>query len=63
MSPNQTGNVSITAEPNTFIRGQVVSGHYQNASEVVWAGLRLLMWQDQCGWRKQLAAGADPING
>ncbi|MBJ6127214.1 ribbon-helix-helix domain-containing protein [Microvirga splendida] len=43
MSPDQTRNVSRTAELNAFIRGQVASGQCQNASEVVRAGLRLLI--------------------
>lgn len=43
MSSYQTRNVSITAELNAFIRSPVASSQYQNACEVVWAGLRLLM--------------------
>lgn len=42
MATDQTRNVSLTAELNAFIREQVASGQYQNASEVVRAGLRLL---------------------
>jgi antitoxin ParD1/3/4 len=45
MPSDQTRNVSLTAELNAFIRVQVASGHYQNASEVVRAGLRLLAQQ------------------
>jgi putative addiction module CopG family antidote len=45
MPSDQTRNVSLTAELNAFIRAQVDSGHYQNASEVVRAGLRLLAQQ------------------
>jgi putative addiction module CopG family antidote len=45
MPSDQTRNVSLTAELNAFIRLQVASGHYQNASEVVRAGLRLLAQQ------------------
>jgi antitoxin ParD1/3/4 len=45
MPNDQTRNVSLTAELNAFIRAQVASGHYQNASEVVRAGLRLLAQQ------------------
>ena len=44
---DQTGNVSLTAELNAFIRAQVESGQYQNASEVVRAGLRLLVKHEQ----------------
>lgn len=47
MPTDQTRNVSLTAELNTFIRAQVASGHYQNASEVVRAALRLLLQQAQ----------------
>ncbi|MBV9078229.1 MAG: type II toxin-antitoxin system ParD family antitoxin, partial [Methylobacteriaceae bacterium] len=42
MTSDQTRNVSLTAELNGFIRAQVASGRYQNASEVVRAALRLL---------------------
>jgi antitoxin ParD1/3/4 len=45
MPSDQTRNVSLTVELNAFIRAQVASGQYQNASEVVRAGLRLLMRQ------------------
>lgn len=45
MPSEQTRNVSLTAELNAFIRSQVASGHYQNASEVVRASLRLLAQQ------------------
>jgi antitoxin ParD1/3/4 len=45
MPTDQTRNVSLTAELNAFIRAQVASGQYQNASEVVRAGLRLLVQQ------------------
>ncbi|HLM39403.1 MAG TPA: type II toxin-antitoxin system ParD family antitoxin [Microvirga sp.] len=45
MPTDQTRNVSLTAELNAFICAQVASGQYQNASEVVRAGLRLLLQQ------------------
>jgi antitoxin ParD1/3/4 len=45
MHADQTRNVSLTAELNAFIRNQVASGQYQNASEVVRAALRLLVQQ------------------
>ena len=45
MPSDQTRNVSLTPELNAFIRAQVASGQYQNASEVVRAGLRLLVQQ------------------
>jgi antitoxin ParD1/3/4 len=63
MSTDQTRNVSLTAELNAFIRGQVSSGQYQNASEVVRAGLRLLQRQEQRGRRKPAASGLDAIDG
>ena len=47
MTTEQTRNVSLTAEMNIFIRGQVACGRYQNASEVVRAGLRLLQDQER----------------
>jgi antitoxin ParD1/3/4 len=62
MPTDQTRNVSLTAELNAFIRAQVASGQYQNASEVVRAGLRLLQRQEQRGGCKQAAPGADPID-
>jgi putative addiction module CopG family antidote len=49
---DQTRNVSITAEMNAFIRSQVASSHYQNACEVVRAGLRLLMKRARPGETK-----------
>ena len=45
MPADQTRNVSLTAELNAFIRSQVASGQYQNASEMVRAVLRLLVQQ------------------
>ena len=57
MSTDQTRNVSLTAELNAFIREQVASGQYQNASEVVRAGLRLLQREhDREAHRKNAAA-------
>ena len=52
MPTDQTRNVSLTAELNAFIRAQVASGHYQNASEVVRAGLRLLIERERVPHRK-----------
>ena len=47
MPTDQTRNVSLAAELNAFIRAQVSSGQYQNAGEVVRAGLRLLRRQHE----------------
>lgn len=43
MSNTPTRNVSLTAELDAFIHAQEASGQYSNASEVVRAGLRLLI--------------------
>ena len=43
MSNTPTRNFSLTPVLEDYIRAQVASGHYANASEVVRAGLRLLM--------------------
>jgi antitoxin ParD1/3/4 len=37
-----TRNVNLTDHYDRFVEGQVASGRYQNASEVMRAGLRLL---------------------
>lgn len=37
-----TRNVNLTPELNAFVDGQLKTGRYQNASEVVRAGLRAL---------------------
>ncbi|WP_132250481.1 type II toxin-antitoxin system ParD family antitoxin [Methylobacterium segetis] len=47
MSSTPTRNISLTTELEGYIRSQVATGHYSNASEVVRAGLRLLMERDQ----------------
>jgi antitoxin ParD1/3/4 len=57
MPTDQIRNVSLTAELNAFICAQVGSGQYQNASEVVRAGLRLL----QKGQRKNEQKRCWPI--
>ncbi|WP_084698562.1 type II toxin-antitoxin system ParD family antitoxin [Muricoccus aerilatus] len=47
MSNTPTRNVSLTVELTAYIHAQVASGHYSNASEVVRAGLRLLIERDR----------------
>ncbi|KQO58092.1 MULTISPECIES: type II toxin-antitoxin system ParD family antitoxin [unclassified Methylobacterium] len=46
MSSTPTRNIALTHELESYIKGQVASGHYANASEVVRAGLRLLIERD-----------------
>ena len=53
MPTDQTRNVNLTAELNAFIRAQVASGQYQNASEVVRTALRLLQRQHERDQRKR----------
>ena len=52
-------NVSLTPELVRFIDGKVESGLYNNASEVVREGLRLLKEQDdvRVKWREQIELG------
>ena len=40
-------NVHLTPEPESFARACVEGGHYNNASEVVRSGLRLLKEQEE----------------
>ena len=63
MPSDQTRNVSLTAELNAFIRDQVASGQYQNASEVVRASLRLLQQQEQRHKRRQSSPTSGQTNG
>ena len=62
MSTDQTRNVSLTAELNAFIRAQVASGQYQNASEVVRAGLRLLQRQHEREERRRSVSAKEQNN-
>lgn len=39
-------NVHLTEQMAEYVEGQVASGAYANASEVIRAGLRLLMQED-----------------
>jgi antitoxin ParD1/3/4 len=52
-------NVSLTPELERFIDAKVESGLYNNASEVVREGLRLLKEQDEVRlrWREQIERG------
>ena len=52
-------NVSLTPELENFVQGKVSSGLYNNASEVVREGLRLLKEQDEvrARWRNQIERG------
>jgi len=42
MADRKTMNVSMSPEHRTFVKAQVSTGRFRNASEVVRAGLRLL---------------------
>jgi len=52
-------NVSLTPELERFVQGKVQSGLYNNASEVVREGLRLLKETDdvRLRWREQIERG------
>ena len=52
-------NVSLTHELEKFVEGKVESGLYNNASEVVREGLRLLKEHDEIRmkWREQIERG------
>ena len=52
-------NVSLTPELEQFVDGKVESGLYNNASEVVREGLRLLKENDdiRAKWREQIERG------
>ncbi len=52
-------NVSLTAELEQFVQGKVESGLYNNASEVIREGLRLLKEHDEVRlrWREQIERG------
>jgi antitoxin ParD1/3/4 len=49
MRIRKTKNVSLTSQLELFIAGQVASGRYRSASEVVRAALRLLEDHDSQG--------------
>ena len=52
-------NVSLTPELEKFVEGKVESGLYNNASEVIREGLRLLKEHDEVRlkWREQIERG------
>ena len=52
-------NISLTPELERFVQGKVASGLYNNASEVIREGLRLLKEQDEVRlrWRQQIERG------
>lgn len=52
-------NVSLTPELEKFVDGKVESGLYNNASEVIREGLRLLKEHDEVRlkWREQIEHG------
>jgi antitoxin ParD1/3/4 len=52
-------NVSLTPELEKFVAGKVESGLYNNASEVIREGLRLLKEHDEVRlkWREQIERG------
>jgi antitoxin ParD1/3/4 len=52
-------NVSLTPELEKFVDGKVESGLYNNASEVVREGLRLLKEHDEVRlkWRESIERG------
>jgi len=52
-------NVSLTPELERFVQGKVSSGLYNNASEVIREGLRLLKEHDEVRlrWREQIERG------
>lgn len=46
----KTRNISLTPEINAFVVGQIASGRFPSASEVVRAALRLLLEEEE-RWR------------
>jgi antitoxin ParD1/3/4 len=58
MSSTPTRNIALTYELESYIKAQVASGHYANASEVVRAGLRLLIERDHKVPRSRKGASA-----
>jgi antitoxin ParD1/3/4 len=52
-------NISLTPELVRFVQGKVASGLYNNASEVIREGLRLLKEHDEvrARWQEQIERG------
>ncbi|TNC65509.1 type II toxin-antitoxin system ParD family antitoxin [Rubellimicrobium roseum] len=59
MFTDQTRNLSLTAELNSFIRTQVASGRHRTAGEAVRAGLRRLQRQHGRDERRTSAFAKD----
>jgi len=61
-------NISLTAELDDFVRGQVEAGLYHSASEVVREGLRLLKLREEIRplrleeLRKKIAVGIEELD-
>jgi len=49
MSRRQTRTVSLSQELDRFVTNEVASGHYSTASEVIRAGLRILIDRQAAG--------------
>lgn len=61
MSSTPTRNIALTHELDGYIKAQVASGHYANASEVVRAGLRLLIERDHQAPRSRTAPSSKSV--
>jgi antitoxin ParD1/3/4 len=59
-SPMATRNINLTEALDRFVDQQIKSGAFQNASEVVRAGLRLLKAQEEERAAKMAAIKAGP---
>ena len=61
MSRRISQSISLTPELNGFVQAQVASGHYQTASEVIRAALRLL--QERVPDQPRLVTGLTALGG
>ena len=59
MSSTPTRSIALTRELEAYIRAQVASGRYGNASEVVRSSLRLMIERDEARQILKERAGAD----